>query len=643
MAKKQFKAESKRLLDMMINSIYTHNEIFLRELISNASDAIDKLYYKKITENETGLSRDDFAIKIETDKEKRLLRISDNGIGMSKSELEDNLGTIAKSGSLMFKSQESETEDSKKAMEDIDIIGQFGVGFYSAFMVADSISVISKAYGEEKAYIWESHGVDGYTVKENERQDTGTEVTLHIKPNTEEENYDKYLEEYTIAGLVKKYSDYVRYPIKMMMETPNPKAGGEDEDKNEDAEPKMIMQEKTLNSMVPLWKRNKNDITKEEYDSFYRDKFFDFVEPAKVIHSSVEGVTSYTALMFIPKNQPYDYYMKDYKKGLKLYSSGVMIMENCSELLPDCFGFVKGLVDSQDLSLNISREILQHDRQLKAIARRLEKKIQSELLALLNNDRQTYEEFYQSFGLTLKFGVYNDYGQKKELLQDLLLFHSSKENKLVTLKEYIERMKDGQQHIYFASGESIAKIDKMPQTEVLKEKGFEILYLTENVDEFALRMMMNYDGKDFKSVSDGDLDLSTSEEEKEKTKQKEEEMKELLSFMKDSLEGKVKEVKLSERLKSHPVCLSTGSGLSIEMEKVINSMPVGEEKVSAEKILEINKDHEVLDVIKKTFDVGDIDKVKLYTNLLYNQALLIEGMTVEDPIEFSNNVCSLIK
>lgn len=643
MAKKQFKAESKRLLDMMINSIYTHNEIFLRELISNASDAIDKLYYKKITENETGLSRDDFAIKIETDKEKRLLRISDNGIGMSKSELEDNLGTIAKSGSLMFKSQESETEDSKKAMEDIDIIGQFGVGFYSAFMVSDSISVISKAYGEEKAYIWESHGVDGYTVKENERQDTGTEVTLHIKPNTEEENYDKYLEEYTIAGLVKKYSDYVRYPIKMMMETPNPKAGGEDEDKNEDAEPKMIMQEKTLNSMVPLWKRNKNDITKEEYDSFYRDKFFDFVEPAKVIHSSVEGVTSYTALMFIPKNQPYDYYMKDYKKGLKLYSSGVMIMENCSELLPDCFGFVKGLVDSQDLSLNISREILQHDRQLKAIARRLEKKIQSELLALLNNDRQTYEEFYQSFGLTLKFGVYNDYGQKKELLQDLLLFHSSKENKLVTLKEYIERMKDGQQHIYFASGESIAKIDKMPQTEVLKEKGFEILYLTENVDEFALRMMMNYDGKDFKSVSDGDLDLSTSEEEKEKTKQKEEEMKELLSFMKDSLEGKVKEVKLSERLKSHPVCLSTGSGLSIEMEKVINSMPVGEEKVSAEKILEINKDHEVLDVIKKTFDAGDIDKVKLYTNLLYNQALLIEGMTVEDPIEFSNNVCSLIK
>ena len=643
MAKKQFKAESKRLLDMMINSIYTHNEIFLRELISNASDAIDKLYYKKITENETGLSRDDFAIKIETDKEKRLLRISDNGIGMSKSELEDNLGTIAKSGSLMFKSQESETEDSKKAMEDIDIIGQFGVGFYSAFMVSDSISVISKAYGEEKAYIWESHGVDGYTVKENERQDTGTEVTLHIKPNTEEENYDKYLEEYTIAGLVKKYSDYVRYPIKMMMETPNPKAGGEDEDKNEDSEPKMIMQEKTLNSMVPLWKHNKNDITKEEYDSFYRDKFFDFVEPAKVIHSSVEGVTSYTALMFIPKNQPYDYYMKDYKKGLKLYSSGVMIMENCSELLPDCFGFVKGLVDSQDLSLNISREILQHDRQLKAIARRLEKKIQSELLALLNNDRQTYEEFYQSFGLTLKFGVYNDYGQKKELLQDLLLFHSSKENKLVTLKEYIERMKDGQQHIYFASGESIAKIDKMPQTEVLKEKGFEILYLTENVDEFALRMMMNYDDKDFKSVSDGDLDLSTSEEEKEKTKQKEEEMKELLSFMKDSLEGKVKEVKLSERLKSHPVCLSTGSGLSIEMEKVINSMPVGEEKVSAEKILEINKDHEVFDVIKKTFDAGDIDKVELYTNLLYNQALLIEGMTVEDPIEFSNNVCSLIK
>lgn len=643
MAKKQFKAESKRLLDMMINSIYTHNEIFLRELISNASDAIDKLYYKKITENETGLSRDDFAIKIETDKEKRLLRISDNGIGMSKSELEDNLGTIAKSGSLMFKSQESETEDSKKAMEDIDIIGQFGVGFYSAFMVSDSISVISKAYGEEKAYIWESHGVDGYTVKENERQDTGTEVTLHIKPNTEEENYDKYLEEYTIAGLVKKYSDYVRYPIKMMMETPNPKAGGEDEDKNEDAEPKMIMREKTLNSMIPLWKRNKNDITKEEYDSFYRDKFFDFVEPAKIIHSSVEGVTSYTALMFIPKNQPYDYYMKDYKKGLKLYSSGVMIMENCSELLPDCFGFVKGLVDSQDLSLNISREILQHDRQLKAIARRLEKKIQSELLALLNNDRQTYEEFYKSFGLTLKFGVYNDYGQKKELLQDLLLFHSSKENKLVTLKEYTERMKDGQQHIYFASGESIAKIDKMPQTEVLKEKGFEILYLTENVDEFALRMMMNYDAKDFKSVSDGDLDLSTSEEEKEKTKQKEEEMKELLSFMKDSLEGKVKEVKLSERLKSHPVCLSTGSGLSIEMEKVINSMPVGEEKVSAEKILEINKDHEVLNVIKKTFDAGDIDKVKLYTNLLYNQALLIEGMTVEDPIEFSNNVCSLIK
>lgn len=648
MAKKQFKAESKRLLDMMINSIYTHKEIFLRELISNASDAIDKLYYKQLMDNKTGLSREDFGINIEQNKTERTLRISDNGMGMTKAELEDNLGTIAKSGSLAFKTQESESEEAKKALEDIDIIGQFGVGFYSAFMVSDKVSVISRAYDEEKAYIWESNGADGYTVKEADKADVGTEVILHIKPSTEEEDYDKYLEAHTIEGLVKKYSDYVRYPIKMMVKS-YVEADNEDDANDEESltntekEPKKVLEEKVLNSMVPLWKKSKSDITKEEYSDFYREKFFDFTDPVKVIHTSVEGVTSYTALLFIPKNQPYDYYMKDFKKGLKLYSSGVMIMDSCGELLPDCFGFVKGLVDSQDLSLNISREMLQHDRQLKAIAVRLEKKIQSELLSLLKNDREAYEEFYKSFGLTLKFGIYNDYGQKKELLQDLLLFYSSKEKKLVTFKEYVERMQEEQKNIYFAAGESIEKIDKMPQTELLKEKGFEILYLTENVDEFALRMMMFYDDKNFKSVADGDLDINASEEEKEETRKKEEELKELLEFMKVALEGKVKEVKLSERLKSHPVCLSTAGGLSIEMEKVINAMPVGDEKVSAEKTLEINKDHEVIDAIKATFDKGDVDKVKLYANLLYNQALLIEGVSVEDPISFSNDICSLIK
>ncbi len=639
MAKKAFKAESKRLLDMMINSIYTHNEIFLRELISNASDAIDKLYYHQLTENKTGLSREDFFIKIDTDKEKRILSISDNGMGMTKDELEKNLGTIAKSGSLSFKNQDKQSDEERKAMEDIDIIGQFGVGFYSAFMVADKVTVISKSYGSEEAYVWESEGADGFTVQEGERETEGSTVILHIKPSTEEEDFDKYLDRYTISGLVKKYSDYIRYPIVMMMEKYKATGAG---DYDENKEPEKVMEETVLNSMVPLWKKNKSEISAEEYNNFYREKFFDFTEPAKVIHTSVEGVSSYTALMFVPKNQPYDYYMKDYKKGLKLYSSGVMIMDSCSELLPDCFGFVKGLVDSQDLSLNISREILQHDRQLKAIAKRLEKKIQSELLDLLNKDREKYEEFYKSFGMTLKFGIYNDYGQKKELLQDLLLFYSSKEKKQVTFAEYVQRMKEDQKHIYFAVGENIEKIDGMPQTELLKEKGFEILYLTDNVDEFALRMMMDYDNKEFKSVSDGDLGIEATDEEKERIKKNEEEFKELLDFMKHSLDDKVKEVKLSERLKSHPVCLSTDGGLSIEMEKVINSMPTSEEKVSAQKTLEINQNHEVLKKIKKVFDSGDVDKVKLYSNILFNQALLIEGVLPENPVEFSNAICELM-
>ena len=632
MAKKQFKAESKRLLDLMINSIYTHKEIFLRELISNASDAVDKLYYKTITEGDTGISRDDFGIRIEADRENRTLRIIDNGMGMTREELEKNLGTIAKSGSLDFKS-----EMDKK--DEIDIIGQFGVGFYSAFMVSDKVSVLSRAYGSDEAYMWESSGADGYTITEAEKDSNGTEITLTLKEDTDDENYSEYLDTYKIKSLITKYSDYIRYPIQMMVEKHRLKPGCEDK-KPEEQEYETYQELETLNSMVPLWKKNKSEIKDEDYNEFYKDKFYDFTDPAKVIHTDVEGVVSYTALLFIPGQAPFNYYTKDYEKGLQLYSSGVLIMDKCPDLLPDYFSFVKGLVDSQDLSLNISREMLQHDRQLRAIAQRLEKKIKSELLSMLKTDREKYISFFKNFGLQLKYGLYDSFGANKETLKDLLMFYSSTEKALVTLSEYVSRMKHEQKYIYYASGETVEQIDRLPQTELLKEKGYEILYLTDSIDEFALQVMREFDEKQFKSVSGEDLDIEESKEEKEAAEKQAEESKDLLQFMKESLDGKVSEVKLSHRLKSHPVCLTSKGGLSIEMEKVLNAMPT-DEKVQAERVLEINAKHPVLEKLKKEYDT-DKNTVKKYTALLYDQARLIEGLPIEDPVEFSNAVCELM-
>ena len=632
MAKKQFKAESKRLLDLMINSIYTHKEIFLRELISNASDAVDKLYYKTITEGDTGISRDDFGIRIEADRENRTLRIIDNGMGMTREELEKNLGTIAKSGSLDFKS-----EMDKK--DEIDIIGQFGVGFYSAFMVSDKVSVLSRAYGSDEAYMWESSGADGYTITEAEKDSNGTEITLTLKEDTDDENYSEYLDTYKIKSLITKYSDYIRYPIQMMVEKHRLKPGCEDK-KPEEQEYETYQELETLNSMVPLWKKNKSEIKDEDYNEFYKDKFYDFTDPAKVIHTDVEGVVSYTALLFIPGQAPFNYYTKDYEKGLQLYSSGVLIMDKCPDLLPDYFSFVKGLVDSQDLSLNISRDMLQHDRQLRAIAQRLEKKIKSELLSMLKTDREKYISFFKNFGLQLKYGLYDSFGANKETLKDLLMFYSSTEKALVTLSEYVSRMKHEQKYIYYASGETVEQIDRLPQTELLKEKGYEILYLTDSIDEFALQVMREFDEKQFKSVSGEDLDIEESKEEKEAAEKQAEESKDLLEFMKESLDGKVSEVKLSHRLKSHPVCLTSKGGLSIEMEKVLNAMPT-DEKVQAERVLEINAKHPVLEKLKKEYDT-DKDTVKKYTALLYDQARLIEGLPIEDPVEFSNAVCELM-
>lgn len=631
MAKKQFKAESKRLLDLMINSIYTHKEIFLRELISNASDAIDKLYYRSLTEGNTGLSRDDFTITIEADKDARTLKIIDNGMGMTKEELEKNLGTIAKSGSLDFKS-EIENKD------EIDIIGQFGVGFYSAFMVSDKVSVVSKAFGEDQAYEWESAGADGYTIKEADKEVNGTEITLTIKADTDDENYSEFLDEYKIKGLIKKYSDYIRYPIQMMVEKSRPKEtdGGEDEK----TEYETYMELETLNSMIPLWKKTKSELKDEDYNNFYKEKYYDFADPVKVIHTDVEGVVSYTALLFIPGKAPFNYYTKDFEKGLQLYSSGVMIMDKCADLLPDYFSFVRGLVDSQDLSLNISREMLQHDRQLKAIAQRLEKKIKSELLAMRNTDREKYVEFFKNFGLQLKYGLYEGFGAHKEILQDLVMFYSSQEKALVTLSEYVSRMKPDQKYIYYASGETTDKIDKLPQTELLKDKGYEILYLTDDIDEFAIQMLREFDEKEFKSVSAEDLDIEESKEEKEEAEKQAEESKDMLEYMKEALDGKVAEVRLSQRLKSHPVCLTAKGGLSIEMEKVLNSMPT-DEKVQAERVLEINAKHPILEALRNAYG-SDKELVKDYAALLYDQALLIEGLPVEDPVAFSNSVCRLM-
>lgn len=637
--KKQFKAESKRLLDLMINSIYTHKEIFLRELVSNASDAIDKMYYRALTENLQDVNREELKIEISLDKDNRAITIRDNGIGMSKEELEENLGTIAKSGSLAFKEKLAEEETPN---EDVDIIGQFGVGFYSAFMVASHVDVTSRKYGEEVAYRWTSDATDGYTIDEVEKSDRGTEIVLYLKENSDDENYDTYLSQYEIEGLIKKYSDYIRYPIEMEVEVQK-KVEKEETKENKDAEPEYetVSEVKTLNSMVPLWKRNKKDITKEEYDEFYKDKFDDFNAPQKVIHTSVEGNVSFDALLFIPSKAPYNYYSADYQKGLQLYSRGVFIMDKAEELIPEYFRFVKGLVDSQDLSLNISREMLQHDRQLKVIASRIEKKIKSELTLMLNNDREEYEKFWSTFGLQIKFGVYNNYGMDKDKLQDLLLFYSSSEKKLVTLDEYINRMPEGQENIYFMSGDSVDKIDKLPQCALVKEKGYEILYLTDNVDEFVMQTLMTYKEKKFKNISQGDLDLA-SEEEKKELEEKAEANKDMLSSLKEALGEKVKEVKISSRLVDDPVCLSTDEGLSFEMEKVLSAMPdANPYGMKASRILEINPKHPIFTALQKVYE-EDKEEVKDYADILFQQALLIEGFPIDDPMEFSRKICDFM-
>ena len=626
MRTKQFKAESKKLMDMMINSIYTHKEIFLRELISNASDALDKLYFKSLTDSSIGLNREDFVIRLEADKENRILKVIDNGCGMTEEELESNLGTIAKSGSFNFKKDNEKTED-------VDIIGQFGVGFYSAFMVSDCVTVESKPYGAEKAYKWSSKGADGYTVEECDKADFGTVVTLHIKPDTDDENYSKYLEQYTIESLVKKYSDYIRHPIKMTVEERRLKEGS-------DSEYETVSVDKTLNSQVPIWKKNKNEVTDEEYNSFYTDKFFDYEAPLKVIHAKTEGTATYSALLFIPKHAPFDYYTKDYEKGLQLYSKGVLIMDKCKDLLPDYFSFVKGLVDSEDLSLNISREMLQHDAQLKLIAKTVEKKIKSELEKMLNNERETYEEFFKTFGIQLKFGVYNSYGMNKDQLKDLLLFTSSFEKKPVTLKEYVGRLKDGQDKIYYACGETADKIEMLPQTERVKEKGYEILYLTEYVDEFCVKMLGEYDGKQFLNICDEKLDLDTDEE-KNELKEKNEENKELLDKIKDALDGSVSEVRFTNKLKNYAVCLTSEGNLSLEMEKVLNSMP-NEQKVKADVALEINASHPIADKLKEILGSGNEEELKAYAKLLYAQGCLISGVSVKDPAELSKLISDLM-
>ncbi len=635
MKKKQFKAESKKLLDMMINSIYTHKEIFLRELISNASDAIDKLYYKQLEENIAGLSRSDYFIKVTADKEGRTLIIEDNGIGMTRDELENNLGTIAKSGSFDFKKN-------NEAKEDIDIIGQFGVGFYSAFMVSDRVEVKTRAYGSDEAFCWVSEGADGYTIEPCEKDGNGTVITLHIKDNTEEEDYDKFLESYQIKHLIKKYSDYISYPIKMEEQVRKelPKA----EDAPEDAEPEFVYEneEHVINSMVPIWKKNKSELTEEDYNSYYHEKFYDFNEPARVIHTSADGVVSYTALMFIPKKPSYDYYTKDFEKGLALYSNGVMIMEKCPDLVPDYFSFVKGLVDSADLSLNISREILQHDRQLKLIAKNIERNIKNELSKMMTDDREGYKEFFKEFGLQLKYGIYNDYGLHKDVLQDLLIYYSSSEEDMVTLKEYVGRMKEDQDKIYYACGETIDKIKMLPQTDMVKEKGFEILYMTDPVDEFAVQMLAQYDGKTFVNICGDSFDIS-SEEEKEALKKVNDEAGDMLSKMKDAIDAGLAGVRFTNKLKNHPVCLTSEGALSVEMEKTLNAIPMpGDEKVKAELVLEINNEHRVADRLREIAASGDDEKLGKYAKLLYAQARLIAGMSVENPTELSDLICELM-
>ncbi len=628
---KQFKAESKRLLDMMINSIYTHKEIFLRELISNASDAIDKLYFKSLTDDGVGMKKDDFQIFIEADKDNGVLKITDNGIGMTADELENNLGTIANSGSLAFKNENGNAED-------IDIIGQFGVGFYSAFMVAKDVEVRSKAYGSDKAYLWKSSGVEGYTIEECEKSGVGTEITLTLKDDTDDESYSDYLMQWKLKSLVKKYSDYIRFPIKMETDHDHLKEGTGTEDVP--AEYETHTEIETLNSMVPLWRKNKSEITDEEYNKFYREKFYDYNEPLVHIHAKAEGTATYDALLYIPSQAPMDYYTKEFEKGLQLFSSGVLIMDKCGDLLPDHFSFVKGLADSQDLSLNISREMLQHDRQLKLIAKSLERTVKNELKKLLTNEREKYEKFWKAFGLQIKFGIYNSYGANKELLKDLLMFSSSFEKKFVTLDEYVSRMKEDQKYIYYAAGESVAKIDCLPQTEVVKDKGYEILYLTESVDEFAIQMLMSYEDKQFKSVSASDLDIETPEE-KEETKKLAEDSRDMFACLKEALGDKVKEVRLSERLKTHPCCLTNEGQISLDMEKTFAAMPSNEHTVKAEKVLEINPNHQIFKTLQSLCET-DKDKLAAYGKILYAQALLIEGMPVEDPLALSELLCDLM-
>ena len=623
--KKQFKAESKKLLDMMINSIYTNKDIFLRELISNASDAMDKIYYKSLTDKSIKIDKNNLKIRIEKDKENRTLKIIDNGCGMTDKELENNLGTIAQSGSLTFKEE-------NKEQTDVNIIGQFGVGFYSAFMVSDSVEVLSKPYGSDKAYLWKSNGVDGYIIEEGAKEDNGTTVTLHIKEDTEDINYSDYLEEYKIRTIIKKYSDYITYPI--IMEVNNRVLK-----ENSDSEYEDKLEDETLNSRIPIWKKDKKTITEEEYNNFYTDKFYDYEKPLKTIHTSVEGQCSYKSILYIPSHAPYDFYTKEYEKGLQLYTNGVLIMEKCSDLLPDYFSFVRGIVDTEDLPLNISRETLQQDKNLKIIAKSIENKIKNELINMLNNDYEEYKKFFKIFGMQIKFGAYNNYGMDKDKLKDLILFYSSDKKDYITLKQYVENMKKDQDSIYYASGETIEKIDLLPQVEQVKQKGYDILYLTEYVDEFVIQVLMEYENKKFMNVSSNELDLETKEE-KEATEKKNTEYKDIFKCMKESLDDQVSEIKFTNRLKSHPVCLTTKGGISTEMEKVINAMPTNE-KIKTDLILEINENHEIANKLKSLYK-EDKKELEKYTKILYSQARLIEGLSIENPTEISNLICELI-
>ena len=629
MAKKQFKTESKRMLDLMINSIYTNKEIFLRELISNASDAIDKLYFKSLTDQSVQMNRDDFKIDVSIDKANRLLKVCDNGIGMTEEELDKNLGTIAKSGSLQF------TNENGTGEHDVDTIGQFGVGFYAAFMVADRVEVVSRAYGSDKAFKWQSTGADGYTVTEAEKDTVGTEITLHIKESTEEADYDRFLDTYTISSLIKKYSDYIRFPIRMDMERSRLKEGS-------DSEYETYTENVTVNSMIPLWKKNKKDITKEEYEKFYQETFSAYDKPLRVIHQKAEGTTSYQALLFIPEKADYNYYSKNFEKGLALYSSGVKIMDKCADLLPDCFSFVKGVVDSEDLSFNISREMVQQDRQLKVFAHALEKEIRKHLKEMLEKERETYEKFWKAFGLQLKFVLYSSFGAERDKLQDLLLFTRASDSKLCTLKEYRDAMPESQKYIYYAAGESAQKLALLPQAETVRDKGYDILYLTDDVDEFLMQILHTYDEKEFRSISSDDLGLESDEEKKEIT-EKAEANKDLFAAMQKALDGKVSEVVLSSKLKSHPVCLSSKGPLTIEMEKVLDTMPNAQNAPKAQRVLEINGSHPVFNSLTAAFAAGDTKKVENYAKLLYDQALLIEGLSVEDPVAFSNAICELMQ